>query len=69
MRGLDIAQDYSELVGERVVDAVAYRDKERGDLLVSSTTLTHPVTNPLILSGLQAGLIDLALSPDGQVTP
>lgn len=68
MRGLDVAEDYGELVGERVVDALAHRDRVKGDLLVRSTTFTHPVTNPLILGGIQAGLIDLALSPDGQVT-
>lgn len=68
MRGLDVAEDYGELVGERVVDAIAHRDRVKGDLLVRSTTFMHPVSNPIILGGIQAGLIDLALSPDGQVT-
>ena len=68
LRGIDIAQEYGERVGERIVDAIAHCQRVRGDLAIQTTTLTHPVTNPLILGGIQAGLIDLALNENGHVT-
>lgn len=68
LRGIEVAQQYGELVGERVVEAISHCKRVKGKISIRSTALTHPVTNPLILGGIQAGLIDLALNENGHVT-
>lgn len=67
-RGFETAKQYAELISDNVVNAVEYGDKVKGDFSIKTATFTHPVTNPLILGGIQAGLIDLDLTSENILT-
>jgi len=67
-RDFATAKEYGRTVGEAVISAVQYKTKVRGDFEIKTAEFSHPVTNPIILRGIAAGLIDLDLDSQNMVT-
>lgn len=67
-RDITSEKEYGKNVGRAVINALTNKTKVRGDFEIKTAEFSHNVSNPIILGGIAAGLIDLDLDSENKVT-
>lgn len=67
LRGFDAAKSFGIELADSIIQALDSGQKVSGDFYANQTDLFIPVSNPLILGGIQAGLLDLDLNDNGEI--